>query len=145
MSIHQEIARVDPDISAAAEHDVPVLISGGFDGQRELLARRLHRRGRRAQEPFTKVNCRRPQSVNTALANRLHGVVFLDNIDALSARQQSLVCRLLEAGKTCRVIAGSSTELVSPLRRLAFSSTLFYRLNLVHVTLPSAATPFSSR
>ena len=136
MRIPWELARLDRDVAAAVSRNVPVLISGGSDEARELLARQLHTQGRQAQEPFTKVDGRCTQSIGDTLGRELRGVIFLDPIDALGAEQQSLVCRLLEVGRTCLVVAGSSRDLVSALRRAVFSSTLFYRLNLVHLTLP---------
>lgn len=138
LDIQQRATHFDLDIATAAQRDTPVLISGGFAEERESLARRLHARGRHAGERFTKVDCLCPQAIEAALADQPSGVVFLDNIDALSTERQSLVCCLLEAGRTCRVVAGTREDLASMLRQGVFSSTLFYRLNLMHLSLPPA-------
>lgn len=137
MSIAEPAANSHFDIDAAAQRDVPVLISGGCAEERESLARRLHSQSRRAEEAFTRVDCTSADAIGAALAGRLYGVVFLDNIDALNPAQQSLISRLLETSGTCRVVAGTGEDLVPTLRRGVFSSTLFYRLNTVHVTLTS--------
>jgi two-component system NtrC family response regulator len=65
-----------------AAADVPVLLSGEVGTGKQLLARALHQRGARRDEPFVAVRCAETRR-SLDLANGRGGVLFLDELTAL--------------------------------------------------------------
>jgi DNA-binding NtrC family response regulator len=74
------------------------------------------------------------------------GSLFIDDVAALTEREQVELFSLLEARRThssaqprhrssVRVIAGASRHLDSERASGAFSEPLFYRLNVIHIDL----------
>ena len=105
-------------VEAAAETDVPVLLSGETGTGKDLAARRIHERGRRARKPFLAVNCAAiPESLFEAEmfghekgaftgADRRRigrfvaasgGTLFLDEVGELSPGNQARLLRVLDA------------------------------------------------
>ncbi|MGH9440283.1 MAG: sigma 54-interacting transcriptional regulator, partial [Terriglobia bacterium] len=76
------------------------------------------------------------------------GTLFLDEIDALSLPAQAKVLRFLQDGtyralgaerfiqSNVRVIAATNCDLESLIRRKEFRSDLYFRLNVLQITLP---------
>ncbi len=77
-----------------------------------------------------------------------HGTIFLDEVDELSLRLQAKLLRVLEdrmvrpvgsdraARIDARVIAASNNDLPAMVAKGAFRSDLFYRLQVVPITIP---------
>ncbi len=107
-------------VDAAARTDSIVLLTGESGTGKELLARRLHARSERAQEPFVRVNCaavpvdmwesdffghRRGAFVGAAderegrflLAHR--GMLLLDEVSATPAAAQAKLLRAIQEGE----------------------------------------------
>jgi transcriptional regulator with PAS, ATPase and Fis domain len=81
------------------------------------------------------------------MANR--GTVFMDEIGETSPRMQSLLLRFLESGEIqrvgatrsngrvdVRVIAATNRDLLSAVAAKTFREDLYYRLNVIHLTVP---------
>jgi len=111
-------------IAKVASSDATVLVQGESGSGKELVARSIHRLGRRREQPYIAVNC---ASVTESLleselfghvrgaftgavgpkrgifesANR--GTVFLDEIGDTSAAMQSKLLRVLESGEVLPV------------------------------------------
>jgi transcriptional regulator with GAF, ATPase, and Fis domain len=77
------------------------------------------------------------------------GTVFLDEVGEMSLRMQALLLRFLESGELqrvgsdrahttvdVRVIAATNRELHQRIGEKAFREDLYYRLNVVHLTIP---------
>src|SRR5688572_12523453 len=77
------------------------------------------------------------------------GTVFMDEIGETSPRMQSLLLRFLESGEIqrvgatrsngrvdVRVIAATNRDLLSAVAAKAFREDLYYRLNVIHLTVP---------
>jgi transcriptional regulator with PAS, ATPase and Fis domain len=79
------------------------------------------------------------------------GTVFMDEIGETSPRMQSLLLRFLESGEIqrvgatrsngrvdVRVIAATNRDLLSGVAAKTFREDLYYRLNVIHLTVPPA-------
>jgi DNA-binding NtrC family response regulator len=152
-----------------ADHDVPVLIEGESGTGKELVARALHYRGKRRDQPFVPLNCggvpdslfeselfgfergaftdartSRPGLVRQAE----HGTLFLDELEALSPRGQVSLLRFLQTHEfrplgsnhltkaDVRVVGATNASLMELVKDGAFREDLYYRLNVVVLTLP---------
>ena len=131
------IVAVSPEMSAAvsfahraAESEAKVLITGESGVGKELFAREIHQRSRRAKAPLVTVNC--AGLTETLLESELFGhdrgsftgayrdkpgklelasggTLFLDEVGEMTLRMQALLLRFLENGEVQRV--GSAERL----------------------------------
>lgn len=127
---------------------VPVLIVGERGTGKEQIARELHRIF--ARGPFVPVSCavlpepalraelfggERPGLLDRARG----GVLFLDDVDALSPALQIDVARALEEGGAAtdvRLVAASEHDLAALASEGRFREELLYRLKVVQLALP---------
>jgi transcriptional regulator with PAS, ATPase and Fis domain len=158
------------DIEFAAGSDAKVLITGESGAGKEVVARLIHHRSRRAAAPLVTINCAGfPDTLleselfghvrgsftgayrdKPGLLERAHGgTAFLDEIGEMSARMQALLLRFLETGEAHRVgadtlqahldvrlIAATNRDLVERMSAREFRQDLYYRLNVIHLTVP---------
>jgi DNA-binding NtrC family response regulator len=152
-----------------AVFDAPVLIEGETGTGKELAARAIHYQSARRDGPFVPVNCgalpdsliesvlfghrrgaftdaRDDQLGLVALATT--GTLFLDELDALTARAQVTLLRFLqdqqfrplgarhERKADVRIIAASNRSLDRQVEIGDFRLDLYYRLKLLHLRLP---------
>jgi hydrogenase-4 transcriptional activator len=131
----QEVMR---RVDLVAPADTPVLIRGETGSGKEVVARAVHRRSRRASGPFLRVNCgaippeladselfgHERGSFTGASAQRLgwferadRGTLFLDEIGELSPAVQVRLLRILQDGTFQRV--GGQRELSVDVRVVA--------------------------
>lgn len=145
------------EIDAAAESDLPVLVTGGDSISRRALARRLHDRSGRARQRFRAIDhrtfielCERWLSSRDAdLGGLAGGTVMLEEVAHWTLEEQAKfacclerVARARNAGGAMRpaplrLITGSACPLFHLVEEDRFSDDLFYRLNMVHLVLPS--------
>jgi DNA-binding NtrC family response regulator len=149
--------------------DATVLVTGESGTGKELVARAIHARSTRAGGPFVAVNCgalpenlleselfghargaftdaRTAQAGVVELAD--HGTLFLDEVDALTAKGQVALLRFLEdqsyrplGGQgertvDVRIISASNRSLEGLADTKRFRADLMYRLRLLYVHLP---------
>jgi DNA-binding NtrC family response regulator len=135
------------DLDMAIVHESPVLITGRHGDGAERIARVIHARSRRARRPFVMVDCRYLRG-NTedpmwrrAVADVRDGVLYVANLQTMTTGVQERMSRLLvpggrgeqRPGFPGRVIASATPTLFANVRVGQFSSTLFYRLNIIHL------------
>jgi len=118
------IRAVDLEIDSAARTDAKVLITGESGVGKEVIARLVHQRSRRARAQLVTVNCAAiPDNLlesaifghvrgsftdahrdRQGLMEVAHGgTIFLDEIGEMSLRMQALLLRFLETGEIQRV------------------------------------------
>ena len=152
-----------------ARCDAPVLIQGETGTGKELAARAVHYLSERRGKPFVPVNCgalpdglienelfghRRGaftdarSDTNGLIDEAGGGTLFLDEIDALPARAQVTLLRLLQEREyrplgggrarpaTARIVAASNSPLRDLVKAGSFRADLFYRLDILLLTIP---------
>src|SRR2546426_6250470 len=128
VGIGTAIRAIEAEIEYAARSDAKVLITGESGVGKEVIARLVHQRSRRAHTPLVTINCAGiPEallesalfghvkgSFTDAYRDRLgllevahQGTIFLDEIGEMSPRMQALLLRFLENGEIQRVGADS--------------------------------------
>ena len=156
-------------IEKCAACDATVLFQGETGTGKELAARAVHYLGRRCDAPFVPVNCgaipealieselfghvrgaftdaREPHS--GLIAQAQGGALFLDEIEALSARAQVALLRFLQSreyrpiggrlvqGANVRIIAASNADLQVMIEAGRFRADLLFRLDVLSITMP---------
>jgi DNA-binding NtrC family response regulator len=161
-----EIEHIVRTLPMIALSEASVLLSGETGTGKELVAQALHAESRRKHHDMITINCAAlaSEGIEADLFGRvgLNGeiehkgrllaadgsTVFLDEIDALPLTIQAKVLRFLEAGECqlqgshklymadVRVIAATSTDLAQLVKEGRFRADLYYRLQVVPITLP---------
>jgi DNA-binding NtrC family response regulator len=170
IGISTAIRQVEVEMDYSARSDAKVLITGESGVGKEIAARLIHQRSRRARLPIVTINCAGiPDSLleselfghvrgsfTNAYRDRLGlfemadgGTVFMDEVGEMSLRMQALLLRFLETGEIqrvgahsvqsrvdVRVIAATNRDLVERIGSRDFREDLYYRLNVIHITIP---------
>ena len=118
------IAQLRAEIEMASHSDAKVLIAGETGVGKEIVARLIHRGGRRRSGPFVAINCAglpdslleselfghvrgsftdayRDKPGLAAMADK--GTLFLDEFGEMSPRMQAMLLRFLETGEIHRL------------------------------------------
>ncbi|MCX4186411.1 sigma 54-interacting transcriptional regulator [Methylophaga sp. OBS4] len=161
-----QITHILRTLPMIALSDASVLISGETGTGKELIALTLHEQSRRRDNVLVTINCaalptedveldlfgRCDADGNITFRGRLlaatGGTVFLDEVDALPLSVQAKVLRFLEAGECqlqgshrlhvadVRILAATSADLPAEVKAGRFRADLFYRLQVVPISLP---------
>ncbi len=161
--VRQAIDKVSPTGSR-------VMISGPAGSGKEVVARLVHRRSRRADGPFVALNCAtlRPDRLEielfgsdqpsdggrrkTGVLEQAHGgTLLLDEVADMPLETQGKIVRVLQEHTfvrqgggnrvevDVRVIASSNRDIAAEIEAGRFRQDLFYRLNVVPISVPSLA------
>jgi transcriptional regulator with PAS, ATPase and Fis domain len=124
IGVGKAIREIEAEIDCAARSDAKVLLTGESGVGKEVIARLVHQRSRRAHSPLVTLNCAAiPDALlesglfghvkgsftgahqdRSGLLEMAHrGTIFLDEIGEMSLRMQALLLRFLENGEIQRV------------------------------------------
>ncbi len=147
--------------------DARVLLTGESGTGKELLARAIHKASPRRSKPFVVVNCAttdedqldielfgRAESAGTRASRGVWlsaegGTLLLDEVGELAPRLQQKLMRCLQENMVrpsgsvdgipanVRVMSCSCRDLQQLITAGQFREDLYYRLNVVHIDLPS--------
>ena len=156
-------------IERVATRSVDILITGETGTGKELVARAVHRRSRRAAAPFVPIDC--GAIPDTLLESELFGhergaftgadtrriglievadggTLFLDEIAELPPALQAKLLRVLQERRLrrvgarketpvdVRIVAATSRDIDGMMENGTFRRDLFYRINVVRISLP---------
>lgn len=164
------IAHVRQTIDKVAPTGSRVLIAGPSGSGKEVVARLLHARSRRAEYPFVAINAATmaPDRMETELFGteasaagprkvgvfeQAHGgTLFLDEVAEMPIETQSKILRVLvdqtfervgggpKVKVDVRVVSSSSRDLTEEISKGHFREDLFHRLNVVPIQVPPLST-----
>jgi len=118
------VQEIKHHIACAAKSEAKVLITGESGVGKEVVARLIHDRSRRAQEPLVTINCAGVSDslLESELFGHVRGsftdayrdkrgwleqaqggTIFMDEVGEMSLRMQALLLRFLESGEIQRV------------------------------------------
>lgn len=155
LGISSAIAEVRQTIKQVAPGESRVLINGEPGTGKEVCAKLVHRTSARGEKPFISLT---PAAVTDATFEvALAGVVgqagggtlFLDEVADMTLPMQARLLKFLQEGQLpdpktgapmqadVRVIAATSKNLQTQIEQQKFRADLYYRLNVVPITMPA--------
>jgi DNA-binding NtrC family response regulator len=142
----------------AAQHDLPVLITGEKGSGRENLARFNHMQGKRAGEFVTMDHCEliaenvhsyllggdNPESgseTGGVFARAHNGTLFIPDLQEIPDEALKIIVQILEGERgskdlDCRLIASADMTILDHARNNARLQQLYYRLNVLPLQMP---------
>ncbi len=137
------------DETLARHSQVRLLITGSAQGAAEVLARRIHDAGPRAGLPFIKLLAvglpgapdRLTDTCGLALDAAMGGTLLISDVEQLAPPVQERLLDILQelesarAPAAVRLISATTVSLLDRLESGRFSARLFYRLNIIHLTV----------
>jgi DNA-binding NtrC family response regulator len=137
---------IDASLDRVAPTRVTVLIDGGSEEERAAVARALHDRSPRSQEPFATIHCatsahdEMERLVGAAASQRATrvtglGTLYVADVDAMPLWLQPRFLGFLDAGRRPRVVVGARVDLAAAARDRRFWPDLSKRLLLVRIGL----------
>jgi DNA-binding NtrC family response regulator len=140
------------DIECAIKSDANVLIAGGDAPARAALAKLIHRRSRRRRSSLVVLGGPGQDDRSAAdpaerarVLKKPGRTLFIEELAALDGRTQDELLHLLDTGaghwkdggnaRKTRIISGTGHNVLERLASKRFNSRLFYRLNIIHITL----------
>lgn len=161
------ISQVRQAIERVAPSNSRVLLTGKPGTGKEVAARLLHQKSKRAENPYIVLNCAvlRPDHLETELFGTEEnntvkygvleqangGTLFLDEVSDMPMETQGKIVRVLQdqhftrQGGTervdvdVRIIASTNQRLDEMMEAGKFRQDLYYRLNVVPIHMPSLA------
>lgn len=136
--------QVETRVALAAQSNATVLILGEIGTGKDTVARAIHRQSVHKSIPLAVIDCTAlPEEYSSfnSLGQTVQGTILLDEVGDLNSQMQAVLTRALkeaENNKTdTRVIAISGSDLQAMVREGKFREDLFYRLNVIPISLPT--------
>lgn len=149
-------ADIRRDIEAAVRSDLTVLISGSDVMHRKSLAHEIHQSSDRSDRRLVVINRGAFIAPGRELSDAARtewmsaGTVLIEEVADLSQEQQSQLSLILDGrhlqgsdhrrdgSREARIISETGHQLFDRVASKQFRADLFYRLNLIHLVLPTA-------
>ncbi|HIJ21924.1 MAG: sigma-54-dependent Fis family transcriptional regulator [Gammaproteobacteria bacterium] len=156
----EEMVPVFQRLEKVAPTDSTVLIIGESGTGKELIARALHAKSNRADDPFVTFSCTAASKdlmeaelfgISRSSVHREHclideaegGTLFLDEIGELPLSAQGRLLQLLQPGDlephrggNIRILASTHQDLRKLVQEELFRSDLYFRLRVIEIILP---------
>jgi two-component system response regulator AtoC len=128
---------LEDDLACAIQSDDRIMITGEIGAGRKFVAHLIHERSRRGPAPFVIARC--PDVVESHLQN--NGTLLIEEVETITVAMQSRLMRLLDdqvtASTNVRLVSATSREFFERVRSSEFREDLFYRLNVIHLSIPA--------
>ncbi len=136
--------QVEKLIGLAAGCNATVLVQGETGSGKDTVARTIYAHSEKKNNPLTVVDCTAvPEDYDSfeSLLPGAGGTVLLDEIGDLNSQMQAMLVRALKensnyAQAAPRIIATTQYDLISMVRERLFREDLYYRLNVLSISLP---------
>ncbi len=140
------IRQLRKTIDKLGRSQAPVYITGESGTGKELVAREIHAQGTRRDGPFVPVNSNQDKEGLFQAADG--GTLFLDEVADLPLHMQVKLLRAIqeravrpvgakaEVAVDVRIVSATHHDLAERVREGVFRQDLFYRLNVIQVTVP---------
>jgi len=134
----QEVYRV---VSRVMNTDLTVLIEGEAGTGKELTAKAIHDLGQHNKNQFIPLDLDGLDSEEmaeafAALREDRHATVYIDEVAGLSSDAQARLVRLVRRPGHARLVVSTQYDLDQKVLEGTFRRDLFYRLNIVRLSLP---------
>lgn len=125
-------------VRAVAKTSAEVLVSGEPGSGTPKVAEVIHLLSPMSRHAFVKRSggALDVGGLKQAIETASKGSLFIDEVGALSSAVQFVLLEELESGLDVRIIAGSTGKLAQQVESGSFLAELFYRLDLMNVTIP---------
>lgn len=140
------------DIECAIRSDANVLIAGGDAAARAALAKLIHRKSRRRRSSLVVLGGTDPAGRsevepggNTLVLKKPGRTLFIEELATLDGPTQDELLQMLDTraghwkdgaiARKTRIITGTGHDVLERLASRLFNTRLFYRLNVIHITL----------
>jgi DNA-binding NtrC family response regulator len=148
----EPVALGDDDL--ASHSPARLLITAASSGAAETQARRIHDFGVHRDGPFVRAAASDlpvdGQSLRQMCVQWLDeaagGTLFVNAVETMPTTVQGVFVELLnelgqarDAAKAVRLISGTAVSLLDRVAAGTFDETLFYRLNIIHLTRPAGS------
>lgn len=129
---------IHDDISCATRSDARVLISGEAGTGKDYIARLIHRRGDRRQQPCQIINCAGATDEIFVEWIRLlqTGTAVFQQISQIGSNAQDALVDFLDRAGDVRTIATANESLFDLVENGQFREDLYYRVNMIHIAVP---------
>ena len=138
----QRMQEVYRTISRVMNTDLPILIEGESGTGKEVTARAIHDLSQRSASPFIYldiegVDLREAAALLDAVPENEQCTVYIDEIGGVSLDVQARLIHKLRDYRNARLIVSTSADLERSIQDGTFRQDLYYRINIVHLTLPA--------
>jgi len=151
------------NIERVATLDCPVILKGETGTGKEMAARRIHALSRRSNGRFLAINCgyfgsdpvggqpqfdKKGENLRDFFNTARQGTILLDQIEDMSQQMQIQLLKIIDnaelpqadetkiSSADIRILAATGADLAKRAESGSFRKDLYYRLNLLELTLP---------
>ena len=151
------------NIERVATLDCPVILKGETGTGKEMAARRIHALSRRSNGRFLAINCgyfgsdpvggqpqfdKNGRNLHDFFNTARQGTILLDQIEDMSQQMQIQLLKIIDnaelpqadetkiSSADIRILAATGADLAKRAESGSFRKDLYYRLNLLELTLP---------